>query len=545
MAAVYAGRLRGIAGFQRLVAVKVIHSHLSGEERFIRMFLDEARLAAGIHHPNVCEVFELGEDEGLYYMVCELILGQSLGAFQRRAAEKSVVVSPVLYARICAAACLALQAAHDLTSPEGESLGLVHRDVSPRNILVTYDGFVKLIDFGVAYAQDRISHTDVGTLKGKLGYMSPEQMRGRPVDRRGDIFSLGVVLYQMVTGRQPFYGSTDIERLNKLLDFQFDRPRQLVPDLPPALENIILRSMSFSPADRYPTAHAMGSALDAFIRASSVADASEDLPFLMKSMFEEERGYHLQKLRELADKRTHSERPWVDEVTVNLRAQTTAVLRRPRAPERSTHEATGQRNAGKTKAAIIVAAICISVLLLPLSIHEMPFDVSPMTGAASNPGNKQVATAPMFPASDVAFNIAIVTAPLIVPVPEVRIGPAISPLGADLGLDASPVASGTEILRLPTDDTFRHLRLSAAGNVDKIERLQADTDKSISLSLTPIPSVKRPPPRREKSPKKSPAPIRSNNKKAAKETSKQTDTPKETTAPGLKKSSLLEQSPYR
>src|SRR5512137_562086 len=182
MASVHVGRISGMAGFEKLVAIKVIHPNLASEASFVRMFLDEARLAAQIHHPNVGEVIEVGEDDGLYYMVSELIVGQSLRNVYRRAEALGREIPRPMSADICAKVCQALHEAHELKDGDGKPLGLVHRDVSPRNVLVSYNGFVKLIDFGIAFAQGRSSHTDAGKIKGKMGYMPPEQLRGEPAD---------------------------------------------------------------------------------------------------------------------------------------------------------------------------------------------------------------------------------------------------------------------------------------------------------------------------------------------------------------------------
>ena len=364
MAGVYAGRLSGIAGFERLVAIKIVHSHLSSQERFIRMFLDEARLAARIHHSNVGEVIEVGEDNGLYYMVCELILGQSLRSFHRRASKRSVEVSSVHYARIISATGLALQAAHDLTDSNGEPLNLVHRDVSPRNILLTYDGNIKLIDFGIAYAQGRMSHTDTGTLKGKLGYMSPEQLRCQPIDNRSDVFSLGVVLYQMITGKQPFFGNSDIERFNKILAHQFKKPGELVAHLSPELESIILRAMAHAPEDRYASAAAMSRDLETFVKHSEESVDSASLSHLMHALFSEEHDYHLKKIRESREQ-GDSYKSRIDHKEISDPAKRTTIPARPISRRPSTGQSDiGRRPNRSFSSKLLVAALAAAVVLI-------------------------------------------------------------------------------------------------------------------------------------------------------------------------------------
>jgi serine/threonine-protein kinase len=175
MAEVYVGRLPGMAGFEKFVAIKLIHPHLSKEKQFIKMFLDEARLAASIHHPNVAEIFEVGRDGDVYYMVGELVLGQNLHTTMKAVKDAGIVFPEALSAHVVSQICLGLHEAHEQKDPDGKPLGLVHRDVTPRNILLSYGGYAKLADFGVAWAANKLSHSEVGSVKGKIGFMAPEQ----------------------------------------------------------------------------------------------------------------------------------------------------------------------------------------------------------------------------------------------------------------------------------------------------------------------------------------------------------------------------------
>jgi serine/threonine-protein kinase len=301
MASVHVGRLSGMAGFEKLVAIKVIHSHLASEESFVKMFLDEARLAAQIHHPNVGEVIEVGEDHGLFYMVCELILGQSLRRVFLRARDLGMVIPRPMSADIAAKVCAALHDAHELYDADGQPYGLVHRDVSPRNVLISYNGFVKLIDFGIAWAQGRMSHTDAGVVKGKMGFMPPEQIDGQTLDRRSDIFSLGVMLYLMVTGKHPFSGESDGERMRKILDGNVLPPSEVAGDVDPALEAVIMRAVARSPDDRFPDAAEMGRELKAYVHRVAEPpgswDSAAELGRLMRGLFSAELDGHRQQIR--------------------------------------------------------------------------------------------------------------------------------------------------------------------------------------------------------------------------------------------------------
>ncbi|MBN2716767.1 MAG: serine/threonine protein kinase, partial [Deltaproteobacteria bacterium] len=203
MASVYAARLTGMAGFERLVAIKVIHPHLALEPTFIQMFQDEARLAARISHPNVAEIYELGESDGIYYMAVELVRGKDLSQILSKSRDKHIALPLRFLVEVVRQICDGLSEAHRLKGANGTPLHLIHRDVSTRNILVSYSGHPKLIDFGAAFAHDRLAHTATGHIKGKIGYMPPEQIRGESLDHRADIYSLGVVLYTAATACHP------------------------------------------------------------------------------------------------------------------------------------------------------------------------------------------------------------------------------------------------------------------------------------------------------------------------------------------------------
>lgn len=297
MASVYAGRLHGMAGFERLVAIKVIHPHLAEEPSFIEMFLDEARLAARIQHPNVGEIFEVGEDDGRFYMLGELVLGQDLKALAAKATGRGKQISPWLIAHILAEVCAGLEEAHNLKDEYGEPMNLVHRDISTRNILVSYKGFVKLIDFGVAFARGRLSETRDGSAKGKIGYMPPEQLRGEAIDRRADIFALGVVLYTLTVGEHPFPYENEGEQVAKILSSEFRRPREASPSIDPALEIIILKAMASARSDRYGSARQLEAALRDYARETGGGGEALALSDLMTELFQDEIAFHHSKIR--------------------------------------------------------------------------------------------------------------------------------------------------------------------------------------------------------------------------------------------------------
>ena len=199
--AVYRANVRGEAGFERLVAIKRILPHMAGDPEFVKTFVREAKTVARLTHSNICPIYELGKVGESLYMAIEYIAGKDLGRIARRLARRGMVMPPHVAAYIAARLCDALDYAHSLKTSTGENAGVVHRDLSPSNIIVSYEGGVKLIDFGLAKAVGRAQQTNVDALKKKLGYMSPEMVKGRPLDARSDIFGVGVCLYEMLTGR--------------------------------------------------------------------------------------------------------------------------------------------------------------------------------------------------------------------------------------------------------------------------------------------------------------------------------------------------------
>lgn len=292
MASVHVGRLSGIAGFEKLVAIKVVHPHLMNERAFLEMFLDEARLAAQIRHPNVVEIYSLGQEEDLYYMMCELVLGQNLRALMQRSLERASPLGFGQIAYIGTEVCRGLHAAHEARSQDGEMLGLVHRDVSPRNVLISYSGHVKIIDFGVAWAKGKLSQTRTGAIKGKIAYMPPEQLQGFPLDRRSDIYSVGVMLYRMATNYHPFPGSTQVERMTRIIEGKFPPPREMRQDVPSELERIILKAMAYSANDRFDTAESMAEDLEAFARSTSEPWGAAALGKISSALFLHEMQRH-------------------------------------------------------------------------------------------------------------------------------------------------------------------------------------------------------------------------------------------------------------
>jgi serine/threonine protein kinase len=286
MADVLLGRSDGIEGFERHVVVKRIRAEHAKDKRFIQMFLDEARVAASLHHQNVVQVFDIGEANGEYFFAMEYIHGEDLRTMLS-AVSKSKQHMPLGHAiAIISAAASGLHYAHERRSNDKKAMHIVHRDVSPSNIIIGYDGAVKVLDFGIAKAAMRQVETRSGSLKGKVSYMSPEQCKGETtIDRRSDVYSLGVVLYELATTTRLFKGDSDYLMMDAIVNGKVPLPRVKRPDLPNELSSIIMRALSVDPARRYQTAEDMRVALDQFAIKANLTSAGSALATYVHKLF--------------------------------------------------------------------------------------------------------------------------------------------------------------------------------------------------------------------------------------------------------------------
>jgi len=290
MATLFLARIRGPKMFEKMVAIKRIHGHLTGNEEFVDMFLDEARIAALIHHPNVVNTFDLGIIDGSHFIAMEYVHGQTLLDLFKKSLRLQVPIPWEHAVRIVADAAAGLHAAHELKTSAGESMGVVHRDVSPQNILISYEGHVKVVDFGIAYATEKLSHTKTGMVRGKVPYMSPEQTRSEPLDRRSDIFSLGIVLYELVCMKRLFKASSESESLRLVRAAHMELlPREIRSELPVALEKVIVQCLAREPEARYASAGDLAEALEALLIRDGKAVSSQSFARFMDRMFHTQR----------------------------------------------------------------------------------------------------------------------------------------------------------------------------------------------------------------------------------------------------------------
>src|SRR2546425_494357 len=263
MAEVYLARQAGAAGFEKLVCLKRILPHLARDRQFVEMFLNEARLAARLDHPNIVSIYDLGEANGNYFIAMEFIDGPSLRAVAKRARERGERLPIAEVVKIVSMAAAGLHHAHELADDGGKPLGLVHRDISPDNILVHRNGAAKVVDFGIAKAADSGGMTRTGTLKGKVAYMPPEQLRGDPLDRRVDVFALGVVLYELLAGQRPWSGDSEVSLIGKIMTEDPPPLATLRPDAPAGLTAVIDRALAKDRDARYASCHDLQADLEA------------------------------------------------------------------------------------------------------------------------------------------------------------------------------------------------------------------------------------------------------------------------------------------
>jgi hypothetical protein len=288
MAEVFKAKSYGVEGFEKIIAIKRILPTMGEDRDFIKMFIDEAKIAGQLAHANICQIFELGRIDGSHFIAMEYIWGKDLLQIQNRL-RKTKQPMPINMACFVIAKVLeGLDYAHRKRDPLGRPLEIVHRDCSPQNVLVSYEGEVKVIDFGIAKATSRNSRTMAGVLKGKFGYMSPEQVRGLPLDRRSDIFAIGTMLYECLTGERLFQGETDFSTLEKVRNVDIAAPRTVNPQIPEAIEKIILKALAKDVEDRYQWCSEMLADLQAYLMSQDVVFTAKSLSSWLKEVFAQE-----------------------------------------------------------------------------------------------------------------------------------------------------------------------------------------------------------------------------------------------------------------
>ena len=301
MAEVFLGKSFGIEGFEKVIAIKRILPTMAEDRDFIEMFIDEAKIAGHLNHVNIAPIYELGKIGDAHYIAMEYVWGKDLLQIMNRFRKTRKKMPYGMVAFIAGRMCAALGYAHAKRDRHGRPLHLIHRDISPQNILVSYEGAVKLIDFGIAKAASRTTKTQAGVLKGKFGYMSPEQVRGNEIDHRSDLFAVGTCLWEMITGERLFVGESDFSTLEKVRHADVVSPKTLRPDVPAALDAIVMRALTQEPDARFQTAEELQRALGALATAGDGPFTTSSLAVWMQQAFREEQRKEKQRLESYAE----------------------------------------------------------------------------------------------------------------------------------------------------------------------------------------------------------------------------------------------------
>lgn len=288
MAEIFKAKTYSHGGFENLLVIKRILPHIGENEDFIEMFIDEAKVSVALQHPNIVRIYDFGKILENYFIAMECVDGKDTRNCLRKLARRKQYMPPRFCAYIAHETCKGLSYAHSKTDLQGNPYGIVHRDISPSNVLVSYEGEVKVADFGIAKAESNAYQTRDGVLKGKFEYMSPEQATGKEIDARSDIFSVGIILYETLTGRRLFKTESEIATLKKIRDCDFDPPSRLNPGVPEALENITMKALARYPEDRFQTAREMGDALQKFLFPSTPDQVRAELHEFQQDLFAEE-----------------------------------------------------------------------------------------------------------------------------------------------------------------------------------------------------------------------------------------------------------------
>jgi len=289
MGEVFLARMEGPAGFARTVVIKKILPHLAREQAFVQMFLDEARVAAQLTHPNIVQVIELGEHEGTWFMAMEYVHGKSARTLRQELKAKGEVMPPLVVARILSQALQGLHYAHTATSDVGVPLNVIHRDVSPDNVMVAYSGAVKVLDFGIAKAADVLHTTRTGTVKGKYAYMAPEQLLAEALDPRADVYAAGVVAYELLAGKRPYTAPSEAALVKRILDSPPAPLSEVAPHVPPQLAAIVAKALEKDRNLRHASAEAFAVELEEWI-AAQPTDPGLSLPAFMRARFSTQSG---------------------------------------------------------------------------------------------------------------------------------------------------------------------------------------------------------------------------------------------------------------
>ena len=461
MAEILLARIVGPGGFERPIVIKRILPHLARQRSFVDMFLEEARIASNIRHHNVIQVQELVADNAELFLVMEYLEGESLAGLTRRLFSRDAHMDRWLAAHVVAEACAGLHAAHEMIDASGRKQDLVHRDVSPQNVFVTYEGHIKILDFGIAKAGDGAGRTEAGQIRGKFAYMSPEQCRSERLDRRSDIFALGILLYELTTERRLFRAANPAETIRAICSDSVLPPSRLVEKYPSSLEKICMRALAFDREDRYATAADMRRDLvDAMAELMPrSARPDEALATLMRSLFEDRIAEKMEMLRRASSGAPITHVPAGE---IDSEVEPPGVPLSERVEKRS-----GGRKLALTFALASVAGVGVLVGAYARAKPSPP-------AAATTADSSASAAAPL--ASAAASTSAQ---------PDVLVHVETRPPGASVTIDGAARGTTPVDLRLARGAKTFALELRRAGYTPLQRTITAEADQSLLLDLAP------------------------------------------------------------
>ena len=482
MARVWAARIRGT---KDVVALKMLLPELAQNVEFRKMFFDEARIASRVRHPNVCGTYQMGEQSGVLFLAMEWLDGPSLMRILRPGREdvtecERIPLRPRIAARIVADACAGLHAAHDLLGDDGRPLNVVHRDVSPHNLLVTSAGSVKITDFGVAKALGKSHMTIAGQLKGKLAYMAPEQLVGGAVDRRCDVFALGCVLYEITTGQRPFQGDHDPQIMTAIMLGRYEPPAAIMQGYPHELSIIVMRALANDVENRYASAEHMRQALETYLRNSGPPVGNPQIAALIRERCGDELVLRANALREDAAASPGARRAatWAPEATAKengaLDSGTGAMMvvdGRPSAASRGL--------LWMVAAALLGAALGIGVLSYVRTARKARTAETRAQAAAASARAAQQA------ASAAAITSVGTSAPPNAAARQGRVHLRITPEAAIVIIDGVVLPRGTDTIAKPTGGATVNVLVRADKHEDTLVMLDSASPEDVEVTLVP------------------------------------------------------------
>ncbi|MEZ4297110.1 MAG: protein kinase [Polyangiaceae bacterium] len=494
MADVFLAVAHGAAGAAKLSVIKEPRPEIAADPDLLEMFLDEARLASRLNHPNIVQTHEVGQDGSRYFIAMEYLEGQPLSRVRSKLRGDGGMPLP-MQVRVLADALAGLHYAHELADYDGTPLDVVHRDVTPQNIFVTYAGQTKLVDFGIAKASSSAVQTKTGVLKGKMTYMSPEQARGDKVDRRTDVYAVGMLLWEAISKQRMYKGLSDIALLSKVGAGDLIPIRDVAPDVPDALARILARAMAPAPEDRYQTAAEMQEALEHYLAESGERRSAAAISALMTDSFTEERariqGVIEQELRKVEPRATAESLPRIDPGRLEGTPSRTDLAGPTRILE-SEGSAPSIRNAGSLtsangmmlgpveptkpgprKGVVFAAAAVVGALAAGAAF----FSVQKPTEPESSQAAVAAAQAPQEPSSS-----------------TVALAVEVTPAEARVLLDDAVLSTGNYEGKLPRDGRVYKLRVEAPGYTSRVELVTPTKDVKLSIALEKDRTDTAPPP---------------------------------------------------